>query len=131
MTASFRICLSWLGGIVAALALICLLGLETSTASVANEIATFAAPLVQTQHVVAAEPDHAHRAGHRDSGHEHRDRKGGKSSCCTSAACSGPGMMSSGASLFVMTVTISCQAAPLDRLIPFEEMPSERPPRAA
>lgn len=111
-----------LGGMVMALALICLLGFENSAPSVAQGTTTLMAQLV-----VAAEPDHVHRG----DGKEHHDKEGAQTSCCTSAACSGPGVMSSPASLFVKPVSIACRAAPLDRLIPFEVTPSERPPRAA
>jgi hypothetical protein len=126
MAARFRINPSWLGGIVAALALICLLGFDTSPAPMAQANATLTAQLV-----VAAESDHAHGAEHRGSGNEHHDKEGAKSSCCASAACSSPGMMSAMTSLFVIPVTISYRAVPHDRLIPFEQSPSERPPRAA
>ncbi len=80
--------------------------------------------------VVAAEPDHAHSAEHRGSGNEHHDREGAKNPCCTSAACSGPGVMSTWASLFVKPVSIACHAAPLDRRIPFKVTPSEGPPHS-
>lgn len=121
MSASFRICLSWLGGIVAAVALICLLGLETSPASAAQS-ASLAI-------ILAAQPDHAH--GSEQSGSAHHESEGTNVSCCASAACSSPGVTSTAASLFVIPVTMSYRAVPLDRLIPFEQSPSERPPRAA
>jgi len=118
MVASFRM----FGGIVMALALICLLGFETSAPSLAQGTSTLTAQLV-----VAAEPDHVHRGDDK----EHHDKEGAQTSCCTSAACSGAGVMSTPASLFVKPVSLACRAMPLDRLIPFEQSPSERPPRAA
>lgn len=124
MSASFRICLSRLGGIVAAVALICLLGLETSPASAAQSASLARAPII-----LAAQPDHAY--GSEQSGSAHHESEGTNVSCCASAACSSPGVTSTAASLFVIPVTMSYRAVPLDRLIPFEQSPSERPPRAA
>jgi hypothetical protein len=118
MVANFR----RLGCIVAALALICLLGFEFSAASAAQETTTATALLV-----VTAERDHAHRG----VGNEHHDKEGAKSSCCTSAACSSAGVMSTLASLFVKPTSLAYRVMPIDRLIPFEQSPSERPPRAA
>ncbi|MFZ5672163.1 MAG: hypothetical protein ACOZAM_04285 [Pseudomonadota bacterium] len=131
MAARFRICVSWLGGIVAVLAFLCLLGLEVSTASIAPEGAALSAPHARTQIVLAAQPDCAQGTGHRDSGNESHDKQGDQNSCCASVTCSGPGMTSAAASLFVMPVTISRRAVSLGRLIPFEQSPCERPPRAA
>ena len=123
MATSLRMNLSWLGRIVAAFAVIFLLGLEMSTASVAQGTTTLSAPL--------AESDHVHSAEHRGGGNAHHDNEGTNSSCCGSAACSSPGMMSAMAALFVIPIATSYRAVPLGRLIPFEQSPSERPPRAA
>lgn len=126
MSASFRICLSWLGGIVAAVALICLVGLETSAASEAPS-----ASLARASIILAAQPDHVYGPAESSSGGTHHEGEGTNVSCCTSAACSSAGVTSAASSLFVIPVTNSYRAAPLDRLIPFEQSPSERPPRAA
>jgi hypothetical protein len=40
-------------------------------------------------------------------------------------------VMSMPESLFVKPASLACRAMPVDRLIPFEQSPSERPPRAA
>lgn len=133
MPAGFRKGLSWLGGILVAVAVICLFSLEYSVMSRARESSTMSILHAQNQIVSATRSVLVSAQGAEACDNENEDdgRGGVEKSCCPSNACSGPGVTSTVALLSREPITGAYRAPSPDRQSPLDQTPPEEPPRTA